>query len=216
MSGRSFATEGRVAKLSRKRSQTASFTLSVANSRLASGERELSWLRAVIGAARAIRAEHDLAPKKRLTLTLRTSEPDKRALLEAQQTAIETLVNAALSIEDAQDSVPEHTATAVAEGITVLVPLAGLVDMGKEKERLARELTKVEKDLATLTKKLGNADFLARLFDGADEESGVALKLPARRRERGAQLVANEEFRAELFLEALDTGAHRGLRDVQP
>jgi valyl-tRNA synthetase len=125
-------------------------------------ERELGWLMAVIGAARAIRAEHDLAPKKQLSLTLRTGEPQKRALLEAQRTAIESLANAKLSLEEPQDSIPEHTATAVAEGITVLVPLAGLVDMGKEKERLARELTKVEKDLATLARKLSNADFLAR------------------------------------------------------
>jgi valyl-tRNA synthetase len=44
----------------------------------------------------------------------------------------------------------------------VLVPLTGLVDMAKEKERVTRELAKVEKDLVTLTKKLGNAEFVAR------------------------------------------------------
>jgi len=125
-------------------------------------ERELSWLSGVISAARTIRAEHDLAPKKHLPITLRTSDAEKSALFEAQRTSIETLVNATLTLEPASDSVPEHTATAVAEGVTVLVPLAGLVDMGKEKERLVRELAKVEKDLSSLTKKLGNADFLAR------------------------------------------------------
>jgi valyl-tRNA synthetase len=42
------------------------------------------------------------------------------------------------------------------------VPLAGLVDPDKERERVTRELAKVQKDLATLNKKLGNADFVAR------------------------------------------------------
>jgi valyl-tRNA synthetase len=125
-------------------------------------ERELSWLSGVISAARTIRAEHDLAPKKHLPITLRTSDSEKSALFEAQRSAIETLVNATLTLEGASDVVPEHTATAIAEGVTVLVPLAGLVDMAKEKERLTRELAKVEKDLVSLTKKLGNADFLAR------------------------------------------------------
>ena len=125
-------------------------------------EKELTWLSAVITAARGIRAEHDLAPKKHLAITVRTSDADKRALLGAQKGAIETLCNATLTLEDASDVIPEHTATAVAEGITVLVPLAGLVDMAKEKERVTRELAKVEKDLTVLTKKLSNADFVAR------------------------------------------------------
>jgi valyl-tRNA synthetase len=68
----------------------------------------------------------------------------------------------------------------VAEGITVLVPLAGLVDMNKEKERLARELTKVEKDLATLTRKLSNAEFLAR----------APAEVVAKDKERSAELMA--------------------------
>jgi valyl-tRNA synthetase len=143
-------------------------------------ERELTWLMAVIGAARAIRSEHDLTLKTKLALTLRTGEPEKRALLEAQRGAIESLVNANMVLEPPHDAIPEHTATAVAEGITVLVPLSGLVDMGKEKERLARELTKAEKDLATLAKKLSNADFLAR----------APAEVVAKDKERSAELVA--------------------------
>jgi valyl-tRNA synthetase len=125
-------------------------------------EKELSWLSAVITATRSIRAEHDLAPKKHLPVTVRTSDSEKRALLSSQQGAIETLCNATVTLEAASDSVPEHTATSVAEGITVLVPLTGLVDMAKERERVTRELAKLEKDLMSLTKKLGNADFMAR------------------------------------------------------
>jgi valyl-tRNA synthetase len=51
---------------------------------------------------------------------------------------------------------------AVAEGVTVLVPLTGLVDPEKERERLSRELKKVEKDLATAEKKLSNENFVKR------------------------------------------------------
>jgi valyl-tRNA synthetase len=128
----------------------------------ADAEREMTWLMAAIGAVRTIRSEHDLAPKKQLPVILRSGEADKQALFERQKTAIETLCNATLTLEGASDALPENAATAVAEGVTVLVPLEGLVDMAKEKERVTRELAKVEKDLVALTKKLGNADFLAR------------------------------------------------------
>jgi valyl-tRNA synthetase len=149
-------------------------------------EREMSWLTGVISAARTIRAEHDLSPKKQLPVTLRTSEADKLALFAAQRAAIESLVNATLTLEPASESIPEHTATAIAEGVTVLVPLTGLVDMGKEKERLTRELAKVEKDLSSLTKKLGNAEFLAR----------APADVVAKDKERTAEL---QGARAKLF-----------------
>jgi valyl-tRNA synthetase len=128
----------------------------------AHAEREMKWLMAVIVAARTIRSEHDLAMKNVLPITLRSDEAGKRALFETQRSAIETLVNAKLTLEASQGAIPDHCATAVAEGVTVIVPLSGLVDLGKEKERAQRELAKIEKDLLQLTKKLENQEFLAR------------------------------------------------------
>jgi valyl-tRNA synthetase len=144
----------------------------------AQAEREMTWLTGVISAVRTIRAEHDLAPKKQLPVTFRTGDAEKTALFERQKVAIETLCNAVLTLEGPSDAIPEHTATAVAEGVTVLVPLTGLVDMAKEKERVTRELAKVEKDLTVLGKKLGNADFMAR----------APAEVVAKDRERQAEL----------------------------
>jgi len=141
-------------------------------------EREMTWLTSATSAVRTIRAEHDLAPKKPITVSLRTDESDKRALLERERTAIETLCNATLTVESASGVPIEHAATTVTEGVTVLVPLAGLVDVEKEKERVGRELAKVEKDLAVLTKKLGNESFVAR----------APAEVVAKDRERCAEL----------------------------
>jgi valyl-tRNA synthetase len=44
----------------------------------------------------------------------------------------------------------------------LIVPLADLVDPDKERERLSRELKKVDKDFVSVERKLGNAEFLAR------------------------------------------------------
>jgi valyl-tRNA synthetase len=125
-------------------------------------ERELSWLTSVVIAVRTIRAEHDIAPKKPIELALRTDDAARRAFFGQQAGTIEALVNATLTIASMAAAPLEHAATAVAEGVTVLVPLGGLVDAEKEKERVTRELAKVEKDLAVLEKKLSNESFVAR------------------------------------------------------
>ena len=46
------------------------------------------------------------------------------------------------------------------DGLRAAVP--GVIDVDKERERLARELKKVTKELTAVEKKLGNAKFLER------------------------------------------------------
>jgi valyl-tRNA synthetase len=69
--------------------------------------------------------------------------------------------------------------------VTLLVPLAGLVDDSKEKERLTRQLQKLDKDLAAIAKKLDNEGFVAR----------APAEVVAKERERRAEL---EEAKRQL------------------
>ena len=50
----------------------------------------------------------------------------------------------------------------MAGGIEILVPLAGLIDVAAEIERLGKEIAKVQKDVDMFEKKLGNEAFVAR------------------------------------------------------
>jgi valyl-tRNA synthetase len=124
-------------------------------------EQEMARLQAVIAAARTIRSEHDVHPRKTLPLIVRSPDSVVRAELMRESSAIAALCNASVRVDDEGD-VPEDHAVAVVLGVTVLVPLHDLVDPEKERERLQRELKKAEKDLASVEKKLGNQDFLAR------------------------------------------------------
>ena len=51
-------------------------------------------------------------------------------------------------------------ATATTEHARIFMPMSDLVDTKKEIERLERELSKAEKDLEIVTKKLSNPGFL--------------------------------------------------------
>jgi valyl-tRNA synthetase len=126
-------------------------------------ERDMQILQAVIVGARAIRSERDIHPRNALPLHLRTDDTRVRSLLEREKTAVASLCNAQVVAEALQGAAASaSSATGVAEGVTLVVPLEGLIDPAKEKERLVRQLQKLEKDAAALEKKLGNEGFIAR------------------------------------------------------
>jgi valyl-tRNA synthetase len=57
---------------------------------------------------------------------------------------------------------PAHSATIVASGMEVYVPLEGLVDFEAEAQRVAREAQKLAAELEKLNRKLSNEGFLAK------------------------------------------------------
>src|SRR5581483_8103982 len=52
-------------------------------------------------------------------------------------------------------------AAAVVGTLRVLIPLAGLIDLGAEKTRLSKEIAKIESEIKKCENKLGNANFVA-------------------------------------------------------
>jgi valyl-tRNA synthetase len=52
------------------------------------------------------------------------------------------------------------SALSVRSGMEVYVPLEGVLDVGAELQRLAKELTKTEDALASLSRKLSNPEFI--------------------------------------------------------
>ncbi len=57
---------------------------------------------------------------------------------------------------------PGPAARAVASGVDLAVPLAGVIDIEAEKRRLLREIDKLSKESETHARKLQNADFMSK------------------------------------------------------
>ena len=57
---------------------------------------------------------------------------------------------------------PRGSAQAVLDGSTIVIPLAGLIDLDAERARLVKDRAKIEKDAEGIARKLGNPDFVAR------------------------------------------------------
>jgi valyl-tRNA synthetase len=119
---------------------------------------EIGVLIEVVRAVRNIRSENGIAPKVELDVYLSAGEPTEA--LRSHEALIKRMTRIT-NVYFATDA-PEGSATALAAGVEVSVPIADHVDFGAEAERLKKEIAKVDKDIDGLDKKLANVRFVER------------------------------------------------------
>ena len=123
---------------------------------------DLEWVKQFIVAIRNIRGEMDISPSKALPVLLKNvNQEDQRRLNENQQflsalaklDTIETLSD--------KDEAP-LAATAVVGDLSVLIPMAGLIDKDAEIARLTKSIEKLTKEADKTRSKLGNEKFVGK------------------------------------------------------
>ena len=81
----------------------------------------------------------------------------------------------------AEGEKPDDAATYIYQDIEMYVPLKGLIDVDKEREKLERERNKIEKSLKQINGKLGNEKFLANAPAAiVEKEKGKQAELEAK------------------------------------
>ena len=127
------------------------------------GASDFELIRDAVGAIRRIRAEYAVPPATSIQATIVPVPGTASAVARAfDDTAIvDRLARASLTVADAPP--PGAAAHAVlAGGTSLVVLLAGLVDVDKECARLRGELTSLEKQLQALEGRLANEKFVAK------------------------------------------------------
>lgn len=122
---------------------------------------EIEWFKNVLSGIRRIRSEMNIQPAKTIPLLLADGDAGDRARVAkfASQIAFLARTEAPRWIE--AGAAEPAAAAAVVGALRVLIPLAGLIDLGAEKARLAREITRIEAEIRKCEGKLGNASFVA-------------------------------------------------------
>ena len=123
-------------------------------------EQEMDLVQKVIGAVRNIRGELNVPQEKKARLLVR-GDGRKMDLIRKYFSHVQKL--AGLETVDFGDAEkPRESATALAEGLELVVPLEGLIDLKLEQERIRKEMERISGLLAGLEKKLSNEDFIRR------------------------------------------------------
>ena len=129
---------------------------------LQESERHMALLMEIVTAVRNVRGEMNIPPSARLRVTLVPADDETRRIV-AQHADIVTNLALLSELQVGADERRSPTAaTAIAGGVTILVELKGIIDFAQEIQRLQKELQKLEGELATFAKKLGNPGFLAK------------------------------------------------------
>ncbi len=152
---------------------------------------------------RNIRSETGIVPQKRIEAILKIKRKEELETLERNTPYIRNLARLS-KIEMGPDvAKPIPSASALIVEIEAWVPLKGLIDLEKEKERLKRQMDKIEEELEGAREKLKSKDFLSKAPE----------KVIAKEREKERELKERWE-RLKKNLESLQPPRRRGTRKI--
>lgn len=137
-------------------------------------EKQMALAMDVIRAIRNIRAEMSVSHSKTCDAIIVCKEDKVLKLMEAQ---IKNLAKVEkLEIVGKLKDKPKQAASAIIENAEIYVPLAGLIDFEKEKERLGKAIDKIEKEKNEIENRLNNKNFIDKAPREKVEEAKARLK----------------------------------------
>ncbi len=122
--------------------------------------KEMNLLMGVVSGVRNIRGEMNIGPSKKISILIEM--PDEEDANVIRQNIVHVQNMARVDSVEIGSGIPkpDASATAVFGKNQVHVLLKGLLDYDEERKRLKKEISRVEKDMGVLDKKLSNQGFL--------------------------------------------------------
>jgi valyl-tRNA synthetase len=134
----------------------------------------------LIASVRNLRAELKVETKVKVPIELFAHDPQTKALVEQNREAIERLGNVSNISEVTQSQASQAPSRATAR-FDVRVIYEKKIDVAAERERLTKELEKMEKEIANGQRQLSNEGFLAKapanVVEGLKRRNGELTEL---------------------------------------
>ena len=129
---------------------------------------EIGWLVRLISEIRSVRSEMNVPAGSKVPLVLVGASDTTKARAERHGDTIQRLARIE-SIAHAPTA-PKGAAQVVVGEATACLPLAGVIDMGAEKKRIAREIDKVSAEIKKVTDRFAHPKFMANAPEEVVEE----------------------------------------------
>ncbi len=122
---------------------------------------DMALIQETITAIRTLRKQVNLAPKIEIDIYIKVASNEQIELLKSygnyfQKLAKVTNIKADLNLEK-----PGSSVAAVVRNMEIYLPLEGLIDLDEEREKLKKQITKLENELKRINGKLNNSKFIA-------------------------------------------------------
>ncbi len=153
-------------------------------------EADFAILMDLVRGIRNARAEYKVEPSHRIRATFDAGS--HRALIDTYRDVFSRLCNVEqVALLDSGASVPDQAATIVSDDVTAYVPLADMIDLNAERERLSRELDNLAQQITRTQALLNNENFVSRAKpDVVQRERGKLESLTASRQAVEERLAA--------------------------
>ncbi|NLZ70843.1 MAG: valine--tRNA ligase [Clostridiaceae bacterium] len=158
-------------------------------------ESDMEVILELVGAVRALCAEYKVPPSREIGLVL---QADAAATTERVSRNLPVLAHLAAVTElgfiNTPEAAPSLSATVVFKGGTIYVPLADLVDLKQERERLSKEAEQHAAEIDRLDRQLNNPQFVERA-------PAAVVEKQRERRAEVEKLLAGVQSRLEQLVE---------------
>jgi valyl-tRNA synthetase len=123
-----------------------------------------------ISAIRNIQAEMNLSPKAELNIIIKPKNDELARQLQSAEWIYSKLLPVDNITFDVGSEKPKASAAAVVDGSEIYIPLEGLIDLEKERNRIQKEIDRLQGFLKGVEKKLSNAGFVNNAPDAVVEK----------------------------------------------
>jgi len=134
---------------------------------IAQADAEIGWLIKLISEVRSVRSEMNVPAAAKVPLIIAGAADTTRARVAVHADTIKRLAR----LDSLDFGRPQAGAVQIVlEEATLALPLAGIIDIGAESQRLKREIDKVGSEIKQLDAKLANEKFVSRAPEHVVEE----------------------------------------------
>lgn len=140
---------------------------------------EVEIIKEVISAIRNIRGENRISPALKIKVRLSPDDDQsQKVLLENRNTIINMgrLETLDISTEGSMSKCAVTPITVESSRLQVIIPLAGLVDLDEEVKRIQKTIEKLTKDIASISGRLANENFIKNAAEEVIETDKKVLE----------------------------------------
>ena len=129
---------------------------------------EIGWLIRAITEIRSVRSDMNVPPKAQIRLLVEGAAEKSAARFKTHDEVLRRMARLE-AIEMAAEA-PKGSVQTVLDEATLILPIADIIDLDKERTRLRKEIEKLQSDLGKTDQKLGNQDFMSRASEEIIDE----------------------------------------------